>query len=70
MRNNNEGLLICYSKTHTHVVDNVTTYPHEDVKADISGVVATPALVTTSSHSLIGRHKVVCLRCLVILHPR
>jgi hypothetical protein len=50
MPKNKDGLLLRYRETHTRVVDNTSTYPHEDVEAAVALAAAAMTVVTTHSH--------------------
>jgi hypothetical protein len=46
---NKDGLLLRYQEAHTHVVDDTSTYPHEDVEAAVALAAAATTVATTHS---------------------
>jgi hypothetical protein len=48
MPKNKDGLLLRYQETHTRVVDDTSTYPHEDVEADVA--LETAATIVAITH--------------------
>jgi hypothetical protein len=47
---NKDGLLLRYRETHTSVVNNTPTYPHEDVESAVALAAAATTVVTTHPH--------------------
>jgi hypothetical protein len=46
---NKEGLILRYRETHTHVVDDTSTYPHEELDAAVALVASTVETVAPSA---------------------
>jgi hypothetical protein len=46
---NKDGLLLRYQEAHTHVVDDTSTYPHEDVEAAVALAAAATTVAITHS---------------------